>query len=110
MRLLKTIPRITHYSAMVIYAEIGDTSRFDNTKQVVRYVRLNRVIRESGDSTYEGSISKNGSGTVRWVLVQAVHSAVHTVGDEYLSRFYDRVVRRKNSQKATVATDRKLQV
>jgi transposase len=109
-QLLMTIPGISHYSALVIYAEIGEIDRFDRAKEVVRYVGLNPVIRESGDSRFEGSISKKGSGKVRWVLVQAVHSAVHTVGDEYLSRFYHRIERRKNKQKAAVATARKLLV
>jgi transposase len=109
-QLLMTIPGISHYSALVIYAEIGEIDRFDRAKEVVRYVGLNPVIRESGDSRFEGSISKKGSGKVRWVLVQAVHSAVHTVGDEYLGRFYHRIERRKNKQKAAVATARKLLV
>jgi transposase len=109
-QLLMTIPGIAHYSALVIYAEIGEIDRFERAKEVVRYVGLNPVIRESGDSRFEGGISKNGSGKVRWVLVQAVHSAVHTVGDEYLSRFYHRIERRKNKQKAAVATARKLLV
>jgi transposase len=109
-QLLMTIPGISHYSALVIYAELGEIDRFDRAKEVVRYVGLNPVIRESGDSRYEGSISKKGSGKVRWILVQAVHSAVHTVGDEYLSRFYHRIERRKNKQKAAVATARKLLV
>jgi transposase len=109
-QLLMTIPGISHYSALVIYAEIGEIDRFDRAKEVVRYVGLNPVIRESGDSRFEGSISKKGSGKVRWILVQAVHSAVHTVGDEYLSRFYHRIERRKNKQKAAVATARKLLV
>jgi len=109
-QLLMTIPGIAHYSALVIYAEIGEISRFDKAKEVVRYVGLNPVIRESGDSRFEGSISKKGPGKVRWILVQAVHSAVHTVGDEYLGRFYHRIERRKNKQKAAVATARKLLV
>jgi transposase len=109
-QLLMTIPGISHYSALVIYAEVGEIARFERAKEVVRYVGLNPVIRESGDSRFEGSISKKGSGKVRWVLVQAVHSAVHTVGDEYLSRFYHRIERRKNKQKAAVATARKLLV
>lgn len=109
-QLLMTVPGISHYSALVIYAELGEIARFDTAKQVVRYVGLNPVIRESADSKYVGSISKNGSGTVRWLLVQAVHSAVHTVNDPYLSRFYERIERRKNSQIAVVATARKLLV
>lgn len=109
-RLLMTIPGIAHYSALVIYAEIGDINRFNNAKEVVRYVGLNSVIRESGDSEFVGSISKKGSGKARGLLVQAVHTAVHTVGDPYLSPFYERIERRKNSQKAAVATARKLLV
>jgi transposase len=109
-RLLMTIPGVSHYTALVIYAELGDIDRFDRAKEVVRYVGLNPVVRESGDSRFEGGISKNGPGKVRWLLVQAVHSAVHTVGDPYLSRFYHRLERRKNSQKAAVATARKLLV
>jgi transposase len=109
-QLLMTIPGISHYSALVIYAELGDIDRFDRAKEVVRYVGLNPVIRESGDSQFEGSISKKGSGKVRWSLVQAVHSAVHRVDNEYLSRFYHRIERWKNKQKAAVATARKLLV
>jgi len=109
-RLLMTIPGVSHYTALVIYAELGEIDRFDRAKEVVRYVGLNPVVRESGDSRFEGGISKNGPGKVRWLLVQAVHSAVHTVEDPYLSRFYHRIDRRKNSQKAAVATARKLLV
>lgn len=109
-RLLMTIPGIAHYSALVIYAEIGEIDRFDNAKQVVGYVGLNPMLRESGDSRFVGYISKKGSGMVRWLLVQAVHSAVYAVGDPYLSRFYYRIERRKSSQKATAATARKLSV
>ena len=109
-QLLMTIPGVSHYTALVIYAELGDIDRFDAAKEVVRYVGLNPVVRESGDSRFEGGISKNGPGKVRWLLVQAVHTAVHTVEDPYLSRFYHRLERRKNSQIAAVATARKLLV
>jgi len=109
-QLLMTIPGISYYSALTIYAELGEISRFDGHKQVVSYVGLNPVIRESGDSRIEGGISKRGSGRVRWLLVQAIHTAVHTCNDRYLSRFYERLASRKNSQKAAVATARKMLV
>lgn len=108
-RLLMTIPGIAHYSALVISAEMGEIDQFDSTKEVVRYVGLNPAIRESGDSRFVGNLSKNSPGKVRW-LVQAVHCAVHTVGDPYLSRFYKRIEHRKNAQTAAVATARKLLV
>jgi transposase len=109
-QLLMTIPGVSYYTALTIYAELGEISRFDRDKEVVSYVGLNPVIRESGDSRIEGSISKRGSSRVRWLLVQAANTAVHTCNDEYLSRFYERLASRKNSQKAIVATARKMLV
>jgi len=68
-RLLMTIPGVSHYTALVIYAELGDIDRFDRAKEVLRYVGLNPVVRESGNFRFEGGISKNGPGKVRWLLV-----------------------------------------
>jgi len=109
-QLLMTIPGVSYYTALTIYAELGEIERFDNDKEVVSYVGLNPVIRESGDSRIEGGISKRGSSQVRWLLTQAAHVAVHTCEDAYLTQFYDRIAGRKNSQKAIVATARKMLV
>ncbi|WP_435080058.1 IS110 family transposase [Halococcus sp. AFM35] len=109
-QLLMTIPGVSYYSALMIYAEVGEIDRFDRDKEVVSYAGLNPVIRESGDSRIEGGISKRGSRQLRWILVQCARTAVHTCDDEYLSRFYDRLAGKKGSQKAIVATARKLLV
>lgn len=109
-QLLMSIPGVSHYSAVLLYAEIGEVDRFDTAKQVVSYVGLNPVVRESGDSRFEGSISKRGPGIVRWQLVQSSYVAVHTCQDEYLGRFYDRLNGRKDSKTAIVATARKMLV
>jgi transposase len=109
-QLLMTIPGVSYYSALMIYAEVGEIDRFDRDKEVVSYAGLNPVIRESGDSRIEGGISKRGSRQLRWILVQCAQVAVHTCEDEYLSRFYDRLAGKKGSQKAIVATARKLLV
>lgn len=109
-QLLMTIPGVSYYTALTIHAELGEINRFDGDKEVVGYVGLNPVIRESPDSRIEGSISKRGSGRVRWLLVQAANTAVHTCDDEYLSRFYEQLAGWKNSQKAIVATARKMLV
>jgi transposase len=107
---LMTIPGVSYYSALMIYAEIGEIERFDRDKEVVSYAGLNPVIRESGDSRIEGGISKRGSRQLRWILVQCAQTAVHSCEDEYLTRFYDRLAGKKGSQKAIVATARKLLV
>jgi len=105
-----TIPSVSYYTALTIYAEVGGIDRFGGDKEVVSYVGLKPVTRESGDSRIEEGISKRGSGRVRWLLVQAANTAVHTSNDEYLSRFYDQLVSRKNSRKAIVAAARKMLV
>lgn len=109
-QLLMTIPGVSYYSSLLIYAEIGEIDRFDEAKQVVSYAGLNPVIRESGDSRFEGGISKKGSGKLRWILVQCVNTAVHRCNDPYLERFYNRLEKRKSSKEAIVATARKLLV
>jgi len=109
-QLLMTIPGVSYYSVLTIYAELGEIDRFDSDKAVVSYAGLNPSIRESGDSRVEGAISKRGSGRLRWILVQCTHVAVHTCNDEYLSRFYTRKVADKHPKKAIVATARKLLV
>ena len=52
MQLLMTVPGISHYSALVIYAELGEIERFNNAKEV-RYVELNPVISSSVTSSME---------------------------------------------------------
>ena len=73
-QLLMTIPGVSYYSALLIYAELGEIARFDGHKEVVSYAGLNPVIRESSDSRFEGGISKRGSGRIRWILVQSAHT------------------------------------
>ena len=57
-QLLMTIPGVSFYSALLIYAELGEIERFDGSKQAVSYAGLNPVIRESGDSRFEGGFPR----------------------------------------------------
>jgi len=109
-QLLMTIPGVSHYTALTVYAELGEIDRFDGDKEVVSFAGLNPVIRESGDSRFEGGISKKGSGRLRWLLVQSAYVAVHRCDDKYLSRFYNRLAQEKPAKVAIVATARKMLV
>ena len=60
------------------------------------------------DAQFVGAISKEGSGTPRRLLVQALHCAVHPVGDPSLSRFYEKIERQKNTEPAALTTARTL--
>jgi transposase len=107
---LMSIPGISFYSSLLITSELGEIERFDRDKEVVSYAGLDPIVRESADSRTEGSISKRGNPQLRSILVQCAKVAVHRSNDEYLSRFFERVKRRKNYSIAIVATARKLLV
>ena len=109
-QLLMTIPGVSFFSSVLIAGEIGEVDRFDRAEELVSYAGLDPVVRESGGTRSEGGISKQGSGALRWILVQCANVAVHTVQDPYLGKFYGRLKRRKNHQIAIVATARKLLV
>lgn len=94
------------YSALLIVGEIGEPWRFRNAKQVGTYAGLTARVSQSGDRCRHGSISRQGSPWLRWVLVQIAMRVVR--GDQRLHNFYTRVRKRSSSKKARVAVARKL--
>jgi transposase len=68
-------------------------------------------VDQSGSRTKRGSITRQGSSLLRWVLIQAVW--VHIRYDTLLTRYFHRIVRRKGGGKkarkrAAIATARKM--
>ena len=104
--ILLTIPGIGYFSALLIYAEVGDINRFPNSKKLCSYAGLVPTVRQSGNKIIRGRITKEGNKLLRWVLVQCAHMAVRK--DERLRQFYERIKAKKGHQKAIVATARKL--
>lgn len=94
------------YSALLIVAEIGEPERFRRARQVGSYAGLTARVNQSGGHCYHGSITKQGSRWLRWVLVQAAVKIVRK--DVGLRRFYDRIRKRSGRNRARVAVARKL--
>lgn len=107
-RLLSTIPGIGKYSALLIFSEIVDIKRFPNGKKLASYVGLVPTFRQSGNSARYDRISKQGSRIMRWCLVECTHAHLRFCRNSVISKFYNRVYRRKGGKKATVAAARKL--
>jgi hypothetical protein len=64
-------------------------------------------VRQSGSEPARGGrISKRGSASARWALVEAAWSVVHQPGP--LHAFYERIRARRGHGKAVVASARKL--
>ncbi len=58
-------------TAMTVVAELGDISRFDSPRQLMKYLGLVPSESSSGPRTRRGGITKTGNGHVRRVLVEA---------------------------------------
>jgi transposase len=75
-RLLLTIPGISYYSALLVISEIGDITRFPSAKKLCSYAGLVPQVYSSGGKTRYGSITKQGSKWLRWILVELSHHFV----------------------------------
>ncbi len=80
--------------------------RFGGGRKVAAYVGLDPMEYSSGERQRFGSISKGGSRLLRYLLVEAAHTAAKR--DEGLGQFYRRLVYRRGAAKAKVAVARKL--
>ena len=82
-------------------AEICDINRFSSDKRLVSWAGLAPGVRQSGDKTVRGGITRRGNRLVRWVLVQAAQTA--RLHDDRFREFYERYAGRKGHGKAIVA-------
>jgi len=105
-RLLMTIPGIGYYSALLVKSEIGDINRFPSAKQLCSYAGLIPSTYSSGNTTFHGHITKQGSKWLRWIAAEAIVHCVAKPG--HLQEFYRRLEKRKGGKIAKVATERKL--
>jgi transposase len=108
VQLLKSVHGFGTYSALLIYAEIGDISRFGNYKQLCSYAGITASVYQSGDTVRYGHITKQGNTLLRWILIQAVFKvAKHSPG---MRRFHKRLLYKKGKKVAKIALTRKLLV
>lgn len=103
---LATIPGIGPYSAMIVLAEIGEIRRFGTAKALFSYAGLVPWVRESAGHGHRGPISRCGSPRLRWVMVEAAHTALRC--SPAARRYFERLRRRKHPHVARVALARKL--
>ena len=103
---LATIPGIGPYSAMILLAEIGEIRRFGTAKALFSYAGLVPWVRESAGHSHRGPISRCGSPRLRWVMVEAAHTALRC--SPAARRYFERLRRRKHPHVARVALARKL--
>jgi transposase len=105
--LLTSIPGCALLSALVLISRIGDLTRFANPRSLGNYFGLTPTCKNSGETTKRlGSISKEGSALVRFILGLMVTSVVRK--DPWMRQFYRRIKLRRGAKIARVAVMRRL--
>ncbi|HDS44513.1 MAG TPA: IS110 family transposase [Methanomicrobia archaeon] len=108
VRLLTSIKGIGVYSALVIYSEIGDGSRFPTDDHVFSYAGLTPRVHQTGNEQYYGRITKEGSKYLRWILVEAARIHVQWCPESRITKHYEKIKRKRGEKIAIIAAARKL--
>ena len=71
VKLLLSLTGIDVYTALLIKSEIGDIRRFPNYKKLVSWAGLAPSLHQSVSTEYHGAITKQGSRTLRWTIIES---------------------------------------
>ena len=105
---LLTIPGFGSLTALAVFAEIGDVSRFPDADHLAAYFGLVPTEDKSADTTKRGRITKKGSSLARWLLGQAAWAHVRCCPKSSIAKDYKRLSKKKGKKKAIVMVARKL--
>ena len=106
IQLLRTHPGIGLLTSLCLVHTLWPISRFRNQRKVAAYAGLEPMERSSAERKHFLGVSKAGSRVLRYLLVEAAHTAVKK--DDDLKRFYQRLAARRGRPKAKTAAARKL--
>lgn len=103
----QSAPGIGPIIGQTLANELGDMSQFKNEKDLYCFVGLTPSEHSSGEgSPRRGHITKQGSGLIRGMLVEAAWAAMSK--DPDLKKVYDRLKITRGGKRAIVAVARRL--
>jgi transposase len=105
-QVLETIPCVGPVTVDVVLSELGDVRRFRSAKQAAAYAGLAPGIRQSGGRAKQLGITKEGSGLLRWALIETAWRLVGKTRRWGL--VYEQLKRRAGAKKAIVAVARRV--
>src|SRR6266480_5418131 len=105
VKVLRTLPGVGEFTALVMLAEIGDITRFGSARKLASWAGLTPTVRGSDLTVRHGHISKQGSAWLRWVMNQAAQTAKRS---PEFAVTYAAIAKRRGKKIATIAIARKL--
>jgi len=106
LHILTSVPGIGFIGASTLIAEIGNIHDFENADKLTKWAGLTPSVYQSANVTRTGSITKQGSRHIRWILVELAHVAIRSPGQ--IRTFFERLMPKKGYKKAIVAVARKM--
>jgi len=107
-QLLATMHGVSRFMALAIACRIGPISRFPRGRSLANFFGLTPGSNSTGDAKRLGSITKEGSRLVRFLLAQVV---VHLLRrDAEMREWYKKIKRRRGSKIGRVAVMRRVAV
>lgn len=107
-RRLMTVPGVGWLTALRFVATLDEIGRFANAHQVESYLGLTPGEDSSSERQRRTSITKAGSPSMRWLLVQAAWSARRARRKDALQLWAEQLEQRRGKRVAVVALARKL--
>lgn len=88
---LKSIPGIGENLSVRLVSELGDLSRFDNSKQLVAYAGIDPRVYQSGIISGEHlSITKKGNKHLRTLLYLSIQGLIKSRSENIITNFYNK--------------------
>ena len=110
-RRLMTAPGVGAVVALTYRATVDQPQRFVHSRAVGAHVGLTPKRYQSGETDYDGGVSKCGDALLRTMLYEAAHSLlIHGRKWSWLKAWGIRVAQRRGMRRAIVAVARRLAV
>jgi transposase len=93
-------------TAVIIWAELGDTRRFSASRHAVRHTGLDIWVYSSDGKRTRGHLARQGPPLLRWALFEAAKSAAKRTSPDHA--YYLQVAERAGANRATLSVARKL--
>jgi transposase len=104
--LIEELYGIGELTSVTILAELGDTRRFQNSREAVRYSGLDITVHQSVARSSPGHLSRQGPPALRWALYEAAQAARRPSSPD--RAYYLKTAERIGGNRACIAIARKL--
>jgi transposase len=104
--ILKSIPGIDYFSAMLIKSEIIDINRFSSFNRLCAYAGLAPRVAQSANKSFTGPLNINRRKYLQWILLEIVYHFIKASPKRLLK--YNAISQRKSANTAKVIFAREL--